>query len=125
VVDRTALKVNQAGIVLTLLAAFLLAAIWPALALAVPLLAVVMLVGTVEPRAALFRQIYLRVLRPAGWLRARPAEESPKPHAFAQALGGVFLVLASLSFLLAVPVLAWALAWIVLLLAFVNLAFGF
>jgi len=125
VVDRTALKVNQAGIVVTLLAAFLLAALWPRLWLAVPVLAAVMLVGVLEPRAALFRQLYLRVLRPAGWLRARPAEESPRPHAFAQLLGGVFLVLASLAFLLAVPVIAWALAWIVLLLAFVNLAFGF
>lgn len=124
-VDRTALKVNQAGIVLTLLGAFLLSAIWPALALAVPVLALVMLVGTFEPRAGLFRQLYLRVLRPAGWLRARPVEESPRPHAFAQGLGGAVLVLASLAFLLAAPLVAWVLAWIVLLLAFVNLAFGF
>jgi len=125
VVDRTALKVNQAGIVVTLLAAFLLAAVWRPVALAVPVLAAVMLVGALEPRAALFRQVYLRVLRPAGWLRARPSEESPRPHAFAQALGGVFLVLASVAFLLALPVIGWGLAWIVLLLAFVNLTFGF
>jgi Domain of unknown function (DUF4395) len=125
VIDRTALKVNQAGIVLTLLVAFLLSAIWPGLTLAVPLLAAVMLIGALEPRAALFRQLYLVVLRPAGLLHGWPVEESPRPHNFAQILGGVFLVLASLAFLLAVPVLGWALAWIVLVLAFVNLAFGF
>jgi hypothetical protein len=111
VIDRTALKVNQAGIVLTVLLAFLLSALLPAL--------------WIEPRAALFRQVYLAVLRPAGLLRPRPVEESPRPHNFAQILGGVFLLLASLAFLLALPIVGWALAWIVLLLAFVNLAFGF
>lgn len=124
-IDRTALKVNQAGIVLTVLLAFLLSAIWPALVWALPVLALVMLVGAVEPRAALFRQAYLTILRPAGLLRPRPVEESPRPHNFAQILGGVFLALASLAFVLSVPLLGWALAWIVLLLAFVNLAFGF
>jgi hypothetical protein len=125
VIDRTALKVNQAGIVLTVLLAFLLSAIWPALVWALPVLALVMLVGAIQPRAALFRQAYLSVLRPAGLLRPRPVEESPRPHNFAQILGGVFLLLASLAFLLSVPLLGWVLAWIVLLLAFVNLAFGF
>jgi hypothetical protein len=125
VIDRTALKVNQAGIVLTVLLAFLLSAIWPALVWALPVLALVMLVGALEPRAALFRQAYLTILRPAGLLRPRPVEESPRPHNFAQILGGIFLVLASLAFVLSVPLLGWALAWIVLLLAFVNLAFGF
>jgi hypothetical protein len=125
VIDRTALKVNQAGIVLTVLLAFLLSAIWPALVWALPVLALVMLVGAIQPRAALFRQAYLTVLRPAGLLRPRPVEESPRPHNFAQILGGVFLLLASLAFLLSVPLLGWVLAWIVLLLAFVNLAFGF
>ncbi len=124
-IDRTALRVNQAGIVLTLLLAFLLSAIWPALVWAVPVLAAVMLVGALEPRAALFRQVYLTILRPARLLRPRPVEENPRPHTFAQILGGVFLVLASVAFLLAAPVLGWALAWIVLLLAFVNLVFGF
>jgi hypothetical protein len=125
VIDRTALKVNQAGIVLTVLLAFLFSALWPVLWWALPVLALVMLVGAIEPRAALFRQVYLAVLRPAGLLRPRPVEESPRPHNFAQILGGVFLLLASLAFLLAVPIVGWALAWIVLLLAFVNLAFGF
>ena len=124
-IDRTALKVNQAGIVLTVLLAFLLSALWPALVWVVPVLALVMLVGAIEPRAALFRQAYLTILRPAGLLRPRPVEESPRPHNFAQILGGVFLVLASLAFVLSAPVLGWALAWIVLVLAFVNLAFGF
>lgn len=124
-IDRTALKVNQAGIVLTLLLAFLLSAIWPGLVWAVPLLAALMLIGSIEPRAALFRQVYAVALRPAGLLRARPVSESPRPHTFAQILGGIFLALATVAFVLGAPIVGWALAWIVLLLAFVNLAFGF
>lgn len=124
-IDRTALKVNQAGIVLTLLLAFLLSAIWPGLVWAVPVLAAVMVIGSIEPRAALFRQVYAVALRPAGLLRARPVAGSPRPHTFAQVLGGIFLALATVAFVLGAGVVGWALAWIVLLLAFVNLAFGF
>ncbi len=124
-IDRTALKVNQAGIVGTLLLAFLASALWPPAMVLVPLLAAVLLLGTVEPRAALFKVLYSRVLRPWGVLRARPAAESSRPHNFAQLLGGIFLALASLAFLLSAPVIGWALTWLVLILAFANLAFGF
>ena len=125
VVDRTALKVNQAGIVGTLLVAFLLSALTPAAIWLVPLLALVMLLGTWQPRLGLFRQFYFGVLKPAGVLRPSPRRESPKPHAFAQLMGGVMLVLASLVFAASATLLGWVLAWIVIVLAFVNLAFDF
>ena len=125
VVDRTALKVNQAGIIATLLVAFLLSALTPIATWLVPLLALVMLLGTWRPRLGLFRQFYLAGLKPAGILKPAPRRESPKPHAFAQLLGGVVLVLASLIFAASVTPLGWALAWIVLILAFANLAFDF
>lgn len=125
VVDRTALKVGQAGIVLTIAVAFLLTAIWPIAVLLIPLLAAVMLVGLIEPRAAAFRQLYSHVLRPRGILQPRPVAESPRPHEFAQALGGVVLALASIALLVGAVVVGWALALIVMVLAFANLAFGF
>jgi hypothetical protein len=50
--------------------------------------------------------------------------DRPEPHNFAQGLGGVFLVVAS-AFLLPVPVVGLALALLVAVLAFVNLAFGY
>lgn len=124
-IDRTAGKVNQAGIVLTILVSFLLSALWPPATLLIPILALVLLLGTFEPRAAPFKQLYARVLQPAGILRARPVAESPRPHNFAQLLGGIVLVLSSLAFLASAPLIGWVLAWIVLLLAFANLAFGF
>ena len=124
-VDRTALKVNQAGIILTLLVAFLLSALSPAAIWLVPLLALVMLLGTWQPRLGLFRQLYYVVLKPAKVLTPAPRRESPKPHAFAQLMGGAMLVLASLTFALSLTLLGWVLAWIVIVLAFVNLAFDY
>jgi hypothetical protein len=124
-VDGTALKVNQAGIIATLLLAFLLSALTPLAIWLVPLLALVMLLGAWQPRFGLFRQVYHAVLKPAGLLRPAPRRESPRPHAFAQLMGGAMLVIASLVFATGLGLLGWALAWIVIVLAFVNLAFNF
>ncbi|MDQ6691981.1 MAG: DUF4395 domain-containing protein [Candidatus Dormibacteraeota bacterium] len=125
IVDRTALKVNQAGIIATLLVAFLLSALTPVVIWLVPVLALVMLLGTWQPRLGLFRQLYFALLKPAGVLRPSPRRESPRPHAFAQLLGGVMLVLASLVFAASATLLGWVLAWVVIILAFANLAFDF
>jgi hypothetical protein len=123
-VDHSALKVNQTGIVVTVLVAFG-ASFWNRWALIlIPILAVILLAGTLRPELALFKQFYFKFLRPRGLVRARPVEDSPAPHNFAQGLGGVFLVVASL--LLPVwPAIGLALALLVAVLAFVNLAFGF
>jgi hypothetical protein len=51
-------------------------------------------------------------------------QDRPEPHNFAQGLGGVFLAVSSV-LLLPVPVLGLALALLVAVLAFVNLAFGY
>jgi uncharacterized protein DUF4395 len=124
--DQSALKVTQAGIVTTLLLAFLLDALWPPVAIWVPLLGLVMLAGSVEPRLALFRQLYLRVLRPSNLVRPRVIVDSMRPHAFAQQMGGAFLLLASLFlFPLGNAVIGWGLTWVVIVLAFVNFAFNF
>ncbi|MEO6797513.1 MAG: DUF4395 family protein, partial [Candidatus Dormibacter sp.] len=88
-------------------------------------LALVMLLGVAQPRLGLFRQFYLSVLKPARVLTPSPSRESPKPHAFAQLLGGIMLVLASLVFAVGLTLGGWLLAWIVIILAFVNLAFNF
>jgi hypothetical protein len=102
-VDRTALKVNQVGIIGTLLVAFLASALFPAARLLVPLLAIVLLLGVIDARLALFRQLYRRVLQPRG----------------------MFLALASLAFVLSASAVGWVVAWVVLLLALVNLTLEF
>src|SRR5207245_11539370 len=96
---------------------------WPAVWL-IPLLAVVLLAGTVRPELALFKQLYFHVLRPRGIVSPRPVEDSPIAHNFAQGMGGVVLAIASLVLPLAAPA-GLALAVLVAVLAFVHLAFGF
>jgi hypothetical protein len=124
VVDHSALKVNQTGIVATVLIAFIGSAFYKPLLVLIPLLAIVLLAGTFAPRLALFKQIYFKVLKPRGIVKPRPVQDRPEPHNFAQGLGGVFLAVAS-AFLLPVPVVGLALALLVAVLAFVNLAFGY
>ena len=124
VVDHSALKVNQTGIVATVLVAFIGSAFFrPALVL-IPLLAVVLLLGTFAPQLALFKQLHFKVLKPRGIVRPRVVQDRPEPHNFAQGLGGVFLLVSS-AFLLPLPVVGLALALLVAVLAFINLAFGY
>jgi hypothetical protein len=118
-VDHSALKVNQAGIITTVLVAFIGSAYLRSLELLIPALAIVLIVGTVSPELALFKQLYFKVLKPRGLVQDRP-----EPHNFAQGMGGVFLAVASL-LLVPLPVAGLALALLVAVLAFVNFAFGY
>jgi hypothetical protein len=124
VVDHSALKVNQAGIIVTVLVAFIGSALYRPLLVLIPLLAVVLLVGTFSPQLALFKQLYFKVLKPRGIVKPRVVQDRPEPHNFAQGLGGVFLAVASI-FLLPLTVVGLALALLVAVLAFVNFAFGY
>ena len=124
VVDHSALKVNQTGIIATVLVAFIAGAFFRPAYWLIPLLAIVLLVGTFAPSLALFKQVYFQVLKPRGIVKPRPVQDRPEPHNFAQGLGGVFLAVASI-FLIPLPVVGLALALLVAVLAFVNLAFGY
>lgn len=124
VVDHSALKVNQTGIVVTVLVAFIGSAFYRPLLVLIPLLAIALLLGTFVPRLALFKQAYFKVLKPAGIVKPRVVQDRPEPHNFAQGLGGVFLAIAT-AFLIPLPVVGLALALLVAVLAFVNLAFGY
>ncbi|TMD00399.1 MAG: DUF4395 domain-containing protein [Chloroflexi bacterium] len=123
-VDHSALKVNQTGIVATVLVAFIGSLFFRPILVLIPLLAVVLLLGTFAPQLALFKQMYFKVLKPRGIVKPRPVQDRPEPHNFAQGLGGVFLAISSV-LLLPVPVLGLALALLVAVLAFINLAFSY
>src|SRR5882762_6003147 len=124
VVDHSALKVNQTGIIVTVLVAFIGSAFFRPLLVLIPLLAIVLLVGTFAPQLALFKQFYFKVLKPRGIVKPRPVQDRPEPHNFAQGMGGVVLAIASV-LLVPLPVAGLALALLVAVLAFVNLAFGY
>lgn len=119
-VDQSALQVNQAFIIGLLLLAFLLDAVW-----LVALVAVVMLVGTAVPTLSLFKRIYQHILQPAGLVKPNVIEDNPEPHRFSQGLGGVFVALATLALLAGLPTIGWALVWLVVILAGLNLFLGF
>jgi len=123
-VDHSALKVNQTGIVATVLVAFFGSFLSPLFLTLIPLLGIVLLLGTFVPRLALFKQVYFQILKPRGIVKPRPVQDRPEPHNFAQGLGGVFLGIASI-LLVSVPIVGLALALLVAVLAFVNLAFGY
>jgi hypothetical protein len=124
VVDHSALKVNQAGIIATVLLTFVGSFFSLTFLALIPLLGIVLLLGTFVPELALFKQIYFKVLKPAGIVKPRPVQDRPEPHNFAQGLGGVFLGIAS-ALLFVTPIASIALALLVAALAFVNLAFGY
>lgn len=119
-VDHNALRTNQGLIILFLALAFVLNQPW-----LVVFVCAVMLIGTAVPQAAAFQQFYRRVLRPAGLLSPDMQEGSARPHRFAQGMGGTVLLLASTALFLGLAPLGWALALIVVVLAAVNLFFGF
>jgi len=123
-VDHSALKVNQSGIIVTVLVAVIGSAFFTPLIWLIPLLAIVLLLGTFVPQLALFKQLYFQVLKPRGIVNPRPVQDRPEPHNFAQGLGGVFLAVASV-LLLPFEIAGLALALLVAVLAFVNLAFGY
>ena len=121
VVDTTAIRFNQACIVALVALAFVLQQPWLALGVGV-----VMALGTAVPALALFQQVYRKLLRPAGLLKARVHPDDPAPHRFAQGMGAAFLLAAGASLLLFnLPVLGWTLALIVMALAAINLFVGF
>lgn len=119
-VDQAALKVNQAFIMALLILAFVLDS-WPVVAF----VALVMLLGTAVPQLALFKQIYLRLLKPMGWVKPQVIEDNPAPHRFAQGFGGVVVAAAALLLANGTAVWGWALAWLVVGLAALNFFLGF
>lgn len=119
IVDHASLRTNQAAIIIFLLLAFVFN-----LPLLVIFTALVMLIGTVLKRPG-FLPIYRQILKPRGWVKPEFLEDNPEPHRFAQGFGGVVLVISSLAFLLGSATLGWALGWLVIALASLNLFAGF
>jgi hypothetical protein len=119
-VDHSALRTNQALIITLLLAAFI-ANLWPLVAF----VSAVMIVGTIWPAAGLFKRVYRHVLKPLKLVRPDVIIDNPEPHLFAQGLGGAFTLGSTLALIAGLPVPGWALSWIVIGLAALNLFLGF
>jgi hypothetical protein len=118
-VDHSALAANQTIIILLLLAAFVLNQ-----PLLVGLVAVYMLVGTYLGKPG-FGWVYTRFLRPAGVVKPDVLQDNPEPHRFAQGFGGTVVLGSLIALLAGLSSLGWALTWLVVALAALNLFAGF
>lgn len=117
-IDHAALRTHQASLIVLLLLSFVLDSAW---LLAVVVLA--MLVGTALGRPG-FLPVYW-VLRRLHLASPERLPDHPEPHRFAQLLGGVFVAAGLGALLLGWSILGWALAWVVVGLAGLNLFGGF
>jgi molybdopterin converting factor small subunit len=116
-VDHTALRVNQAMTIGILIGAFVGDAAW--LVLAVGL---IMAIGAAIGKPG-FLLVY-RLLRSLGRLRPDVLPDHPEPHRFAHGFGAVFLLASAFALAAGFPILGWALSWIVVGLAALNLFGG-
>jgi hypothetical protein len=118
-VDHSALRTNQAFIIGLLLVGFV-----TDVKVLVTFVAAVMLIGTALPKVAVFKAVYLYLLKPRGLIKPDLKADNPEPHLFAQGVGGTFLAAATLAFLANAAVIGWVLTWIVIALAALNLFAG-
>lgn len=117
--DHTALRTNQAFIIGLSIAAFVADAAWLA-----GLVALVMAIGTIR-RVPGFGFIYRHLLKPRGWVKPDVLEDNSEPHRFAQGFGAVVLSIGVGLLLIGASVAGWALVWLVIALAGLNLFLGF
>ena len=118
-VDHSAIRTNQAFIIGLLIVAFVLDAKW-----LVAFVSAVMLIRTFFPKIAAFKAVYWYLLKPSKIARPDVRVDNPEPHLFAQGVGGVVLLIATLTFIGNAPVAGWTLSWIVVALAALNLFAG-
>lgn len=118
-VDHSALRTNQAFVILLNLLAFVFDL--PAIVLAT---GVVMLLGSTFRRPG-FGFIYSFALRPLKIARPDVLEDHPEPHRFAQTFGAAVLLIGAGLLFFGPAGIGWGLVWLVIALAALNLFGGF
>lgn len=119
-VDHSAIRVTQVFTIGLLLLAFVLDAPWLAAAVAV-----INGIAALRPEFGFFRLVYVHLLRPAGLVKPNVLQDNPEPHRFAQGLGAGFVGAGVLLMLAGLAGVGWALVWLVIGLASLNLFAGF
>ena len=117
--DENALRVNQATLIILLVAGFVLNV--PLLALFV---ALVLAFGTLLGVPG-FNPVYRYILKPMHIVKPRIVYDDPKPHRFAQGVGAACTLAGALFLFLGNAYLGWGLIWVVIALASLNLFTGF
>jgi hypothetical protein len=119
-VDQNALRTHQAILIIVLLLAYI-----ADLHLLVAFAAAVMIIGALYPPARLFVLVYRHILRRTGLIQPEIITDNPEPHRFAMAVGAIFLTASTIALYSDVTGVGWALMFIVVVLAAINLFLGF
>ncbi len=118
-VDHSALRTNQAMIIGLSLISFIFNLPWLA-----ALVMLIMAYGTIRRQPG-FRLVYTGLLKPRGWVKPDVINDNPEPHVFAQGFGAVVLLIGVVLLYASAPLVGWALVWLVIALASLNLFVGF
>jgi hypothetical protein len=118
-VDHAAIRTNQAALIILLVLGYIINA-----PLVILVVALFMIVGTALRRPG-FAFLYTRLLRPSGWVKPDVIPDNPEPHLFAQGFGGTVVLASFLALSTGLVGLGWALSWLVVGLAALNLFAGF
>lgn len=118
--DQTGLKSGQALTIILLLIGFVLDS-W----LLVAFVAVAQLLGALAVPFAPYKLIYQNIIKPSGIVKPKPQPDNPEPHRFAMFLGTIFNGLGTVALLAGVPIVGWALVWLVIVLANLNFWLNF
>ncbi len=118
-IDYSALRVN-AALTALLLSVALTSGIWAFVAY----VSAVLLISALYPPMAQFTLFYFRFLKSAGIVKPDVRTSRPEPHLFAQLLGGILTLLATLALLAHVQAAGVLLVWVVLGLALLQLLTG-
>lgn len=120
-VDTHLGKFSQACTVVLAALAFLLSQ--PIIVL---ITAIILAIAALAPSISPYRLLYRGIVLPLHLWQPRVVEDDPAPHRFAQGVGAVFLVAASIIlFLTKAAAVGWTLDLIVFVLAAINLTIGF
>jgi hypothetical protein len=118
IIDHTALKVNQALIIILSIMAFLTDMSWLA-----ALVTVVMALGTIRSMPGFF-PVY-QIFNRFDWASPDLIPDNPEPHRFAQGFGAVVMAVGVIALQSGAGVFGWVLVWLVIVLAALNLFVGF
>jgi hypothetical protein len=121
-IDSRQLQVNQGAIVALVLIGFVIGGGIGATLVALTGLSLA--AGALAPGSGPFQLLYRRLLRPLG-LAPDVHRGDPSPHRFAAMVGSTLLIAAALLIAAGAAITGWAIAFVVVALALVNLAFGF
>lgn len=117
--DENALRVNQAILIIFLVAGFVLNQ-----PLIVLFVATVLALGTLLGVPG-FKPVYRYILKPMNVVKPRIVNGNPEPHRFAQGVGAACTLAGAVFLFFGNEYIGWGLVWVVIALAGLNLFTGF